>query len=115
MTVNDGADIAKAAQKYAEEAAKRRRADGLAQFQELHYSNDERLRQMAADPWADHKALDARPEPLKSGDRVKFLILGAGIGGILAAVRLIQNGFSADEIRIIEVAGGIGGTWYWNR
>ena len=31
------------------------------------------------------------------------------------AVRLIKQGFSADQIVLIETAGGVGGTWYWNR
>ncbi|ORY68389.1 uncharacterized protein BCR38DRAFT_334696 [Pseudomassariella vexata] len=102
-------------QKYMAEAAKRKRPDGMAQFQELHFSDNERLRQLADDPFADHATLDQLPVPIKSGDRVKFLILGAGLGGILNGVRLIQAGFSADQIRLVEVAGGIGGTWYWNR
>ncbi|KAI1454271.1 FAD/NAD(P)-binding domain-containing protein [Annulohypoxylon moriforme] len=37
------------------------------------------------------------------------------MGGLLSAVRLIQAGFTANQIRIIDTAGGIGGTWYWNR
>jgi hypothetical protein len=102
-------------QKFTEEAAKRMRADGMSQFQELHYSNEDRLRQLADDPFADHATLDKLPQPIKSGDRIKFLVPGAGMGGILIAIRLIQSGFSADQIRIVEVAGGIGGTWYWNR
>lgn len=101
--------------KYAAEAAKRRRPEGLAQFLDLHYSDSDRLRHLVDDPFADHEALDKLEAPMKSGDRVKFLIVGAGVGGILNAVRLIQAGFAADQIRFIEVAGGIGGTWYWNR
>jgi hypothetical protein len=100
---------------YMTEAAKRKRPDGMAQFQELHYSDSERLRLLVDDPFADHEALDRLEAPMKSGDRVKFLIVGAGVAGILNAVRLIQAGFSADQIRFVEVAGGIGGTWYWNR
>jgi hypothetical protein len=108
-------DMPPAQQKYAAEAAKRKQADGMSQFQELHFSSNERLRHLADDPFADHGALDKLTPPIKSGDRVKFLIMGAGMGGILNAVKLIQAGFSADQIRIVEVAGGIGGTWYWNR
>ncbi|KAG7092713.1 hypothetical protein E1B28_009043 [Marasmius oreades] len=85
------------------------------QFQDLHLADNERLRHLVDDPFADHPALDKLSPPLTSGDRVKFLIVGAGMGGILNAIRLVQAGFSADQIRIIEVAGGIGGTWYWNR
>jgi cation diffusion facilitator CzcD-associated flavoprotein CzcO len=44
------------------------------------------------------------------------LILGAGFGGLLFAVRLIQTGaFTADDLLLVDKAGGFGGTWYWNR
>ncbi|KAI1122510.1 hypothetical protein F5Y10DRAFT_72409 [Nemania abortiva] len=109
------AEFAQVQQKYAEEAQKRVKAEGLAQFQELAQSDSDRLRHLADDIWADHVALDAQTPPLSAGDCPKFLIAGAGIGGILAAVRLIQQGFTADQIRLVETAGGLGGTWYWNR
>ena len=105
-------------QKYAEEAAKRLRPDGLAQFVELKDSDSERFRALDRDPWADHAALNAQdPAPLKDGAQYKFVILGAGYGGLLFAVRLIQAGVATgpDDIRIIDTAGGFGGTWYWNR
>jgi hypothetical protein len=102
-------------QKFMAEAAKRRRPDGMSQFQELHYSDNHRLRHLADDLFADHEALDKLEPPFQSGDQIKFLILGAGMGGILNAVRLVQAGFAPDQIRIVDVAGGIGGTWYWNR
>ncbi|KAF9264540.1 pyridine nucleotide-disulfide oxidoreductase-like protein [Marasmius fiardii PR-910] len=107
--------MAEIQQRYATEAAKRQREDGLAQFQELHLADNDRLRHLVDDPYADHAALDKLPPPLKSGDRIKFLIVGAGMGGILSAIRLVEAGFSADQIRFVEVAGGIGGTWWWNR
>jgi cation diffusion facilitator CzcD-associated flavoprotein CzcO len=28
---------------------------------------------------------------------------------------MIQAGINADDIRIVDSAGGFGGTWYWNR
>ncbi|KAI6093305.1 FAD/NAD(P)-binding domain-containing protein [Hypoxylon rubiginosum] len=108
-------EFARVQQKYTEEAQKRVRKDGLDQYQVLSQSDSDRLRHLVDDVWADHEALDALPPPLKDGDRPKFLIVGAGYGGIVAAVRLILEGFSADQIRIIETAGGAGGTWYWNR
>ncbi|KAI1110495.1 hypothetical protein F5Y14DRAFT_454928 [Nemania sp. NC0429] len=108
-------EFAQIQQKYAEEAQKRVKPEGLSQFQKLEQSDNDRLRHLADDVWADHAALDAQPSPLNPGDRPKFLIAGAGIGGILAAVRLIQQGFTADQIRLVETGGGVGGTWYWNR
>ncbi|KAF2740337.1 FAD/NAD(P)-binding domain-containing protein [Polyplosphaeria fusca] len=101
--------------KYEEEKAKRERADGASQFQLLHFSDNDRLRRLVDDPWADHDALDKLSIPFESGGRIKFLILGAGIGGILNAARLVQAGFKPEQIVIIEGAGGVGGTWYWNR
>ncbi|KAH7357427.1 hypothetical protein BKA66DRAFT_473248 [Pyrenochaeta sp. MPI-SDFR-AT-0127] len=102
-------------QKYFVEAAKRRRADGTKQFQLLRSSDNEKLRHLADDLYADHAALDKLPLPINSGGRIKFLILGAGIGGIVLAIKLIKQGFSADQILLVETAGGVGGTWYWNR
>ncbi|KAI1412554.1 FAD/NAD(P)-binding domain-containing protein [Hypoxylon sp. FL1857] len=108
-------DFAQIQQKYTAEAQKRLRPDGSSQYQTLSESDSDRLRHLVDDIWADHAALDAQPSPIAPGDCPKFLIIGAGLGGIMGAVRLIQAGFSADQIRIIETAGGVGGTWYWNR
>jgi hypothetical protein len=102
-------------QKYFVEAAKRKRADGSKQFEQLHFSDNDRLRSLAIDPWADHAALDSLPLPVENGGHVKFLITGAGMGGIVMAIKLIKKGYTADQIALIETAGGIGGTWYWNR
>jgi cation diffusion facilitator CzcD-associated flavoprotein CzcO len=44
---------------------------------------------------------------------VEVVIVGGGIAGILAGARLREAGI--EDIRIIDQAGGIGGTWYWNR
>jgi cation diffusion facilitator CzcD-associated flavoprotein CzcO len=101
--------------KYAQEAAKRVRPEGTKQYEDLHYSKNDRLRSLVDDPFADHDALDKLASPIRSGDRIKFFVLGAGIGGILIAVRLVKSGFLPSQIVIVEVAGGIGGTWYWNR
>jgi len=46
-------------------------------------------------------------------DEVDVVIVGGGIAGILAGARLRKAGI--ERIRIIDQAGGIGGTWYWNR
>lgn len=103
-------------QKYGAEAAKRLRADGLNQFVRLKEAGSERFRALAEDPWADHSSLNAK-EPVKEGVKYKFLILGAGYGGLLYAVRLIEAGLASgpDDIRFVDAAGGFGGTWWWNR
>lgn len=108
-------DLAALQAKYAEEAQKRFRPEGTAQYEQLEQSGADRLRHLVDDVWADHAALDAQTPALQDGDKVKFLIAGAGMGGVVFAARLVQAGFPADSIRIVEAAGGVGGTWYWNR
>ena len=44
---------------------------------------------------------------------VDVVIVGGGIAGVLAGANLRKAGI--DRIRIVDQAGGIGGTWYWNR
>ncbi|KAK3984742.1 Pentalenolactone D synthase [Cladorrhinum sp. PSN332] len=104
-------------QKYEEEKAKRFRPDGLGQYTTLAGAGDERVRALADDPWVDHAALNAKEPTLKDGGNYKFVILGAGYGGQLLAVRLIEAGLvkGPDDMRIIDTAGGFGGTWWWNR
>lgn len=46
-------------------------------------------------------------------DYVQIVIIGGGMGGLLAAARLREHGFQ--DIRIIEKGGDFGGVWYWNR
>ena len=46
-------------------------------------------------------------------DEVDVVIVGGGIAGILAGAELRRAG--VERIRIVDQAGGIGGTWYWNR
>jgi cation diffusion facilitator CzcD-associated flavoprotein CzcO len=43
---------------------------------------------------------------------IDALVVGCGFGGINAAYRLVKRGFS---VRCIDMAGNIGGTWYWNK
>jgi len=40
------------------------------------------------------------------------IVVGAGFAGLYLLYRLKQQGLS---VRVIEAAGGVGGTWYWNR
>ncbi|EEB91388.1 hypothetical protein MPER_10257, partial [Moniliophthora perniciosa FA553] len=70
---------------------------------------------LGEDIWVDHAALNAQKSPLEDGTSIKALVLGAGYGGLFFAARLIQAGFSPNDIRLVDSAGGFGGTWYWNR
>jgi cation diffusion facilitator CzcD-associated flavoprotein CzcO len=46
-------------------------------------------------------------------DHVDVAIVGGGFSGLLAGARLRAEGI--ERIRIIEVGGDVGGTWYWNQ
>ena len=46
-------------------------------------------------------------------DDVDVVIVGGGIAGVLAGAQLRKAGI--ERIRIVDQAGCIGGTWYWNR
>jgi cation diffusion facilitator CzcD-associated flavoprotein CzcO len=46
-------------------------------------------------------------------DDVEVVVVGGGMAGILAGVELRKAGI--ERIRVIDQAGGFGGTWYWNR
>ena len=44
--------------------------------------------------------------------KTDVVVVGAGFAGMYMLYRLREAGFSA---RVLEVADGVGGTWYWNR
>ncbi|EUC43525.1 hypothetical protein COCMIDRAFT_38526 [Bipolaris oryzae ATCC 44560] len=73
------------------------------------------LQDLAKDPWVNWNDPKIQNPPLKDGGSVKFLINGAGHYGLLYACRLVEAGFSAKDIVCVDIAGGFGGTWYWNR
>lgn len=99
--------------KYVKERDKRLRADGHAQFIDLAQS--EEFSHHREDPWAGHEALNVQKPRIENDSHIKYLIIGAGYGGLLFATRLRQAGISANDICIVDSAGGFGGTWYWNR
>ncbi|WP_305790118.1 flavin-containing monooxygenase [Symbioplanes lichenis] len=89
--------------KYREERDRRLRPDGAAQYTraagEFGY--------YATDPYTPRTERPARH------DRVEAVVIGAGFGGLLTGARLREAGL--DDIRLIDEAGDVGGTWYWNR
>ncbi|KAI0446929.1 FAD/NAD(P)-binding domain-containing protein [Xylaria telfairii] len=96
-------DTEKITARYQAERQKRLRADGVAQFKPTTGS----FSRFKADP-------DAAPpcrDPITSG--AKVLIVGAGIGGLVAAVKLLDQG--VDDFLIIDKASRFGGTWAWNQ
>ena len=57
------------------------------------------------------------PQSETAGDNgardLRIAIIGAGPGGLCAAIRLRQSGF--ENFTVLEKSGGVGGTWYHNR
>ena len=90
--------------KYAEERAKRIRADANDQYRELKGD----LARYREDTYAEQVI---EREPLH--DEVEVAIIGGGFGGLLTGARLREAG--VEDIRFIDAAGDFGGTWYWNR
>ncbi|KAJ5825373.1 hypothetical protein N7474_002511 [Penicillium riverlandense] len=97
-----------AQQKYQFEREKRHRPEGAAQYIDLS--------SIAGGPARHAEQSNVPHNPLLHQEHHRVLIVGAGFGGLLYAVRLLQTGFcSANEITMIDQAGGFGGTWYWNQ
>jgi cation diffusion facilitator CzcD-associated flavoprotein CzcO len=46
-------------------------------------------------------------------EEIDVAVVGAGIGGVVAGANLRKVGI--ERIRVLDQAGGVGGTWYWNR
>lgn len=99
-----------AQERYTIERAKRLRPDGLEQY--IDVSQSDQYKYLQEDPWVDHAALNSQETPLKDGDRTKILILGAGYTGLLFGAKLQEAGIDGADIRLAELAGGFGGTWY---
>ena len=70
-------------------------------------TRDEYVAGYRADPFTPYTEREAIT------DDPDVVIVGGGIAGILAGAHLRKAGI--ERIRIVDQAGGIGGTWYWNR
>jgi cation diffusion facilitator CzcD-associated flavoprotein CzcO len=60
------------------------------------------------------ESLDPFHEPIDHARPIKVICIGAGMSGILTAVRFPQR-IRNLELTIYEKNAGIGGTWYENR
>jgi cation diffusion facilitator CzcD-associated flavoprotein CzcO len=83
----------------------RRLVEGRADIRDLRH--DERFASYRDDPFTPFIAR----EPIT--EEVDVVIVGGGIAGVLVGANLRKAGI--EQIRIVDQAGGIGGTWYWNR
>jgi cation diffusion facilitator CzcD-associated flavoprotein CzcO len=89
--------------RYRQERDKRLRPEGINQYIEV------------AGPYARY-ADDPYTIPVERAprtDQVEVALIGAGLAGLIAGARLKQAG--VDEVALIDQAGDVGGTWYWNR
>jgi cyclohexanone monooxygenase len=100
----DDVDLPALRERYRQERDRRLRPEGSGQYVE------------AADDFADFYEVDPYSPPVirdPISDDVDVVVLGGGFAGLITAGRLKQAGIA--DVRIIEMAGDFGGTWYWNR
>ncbi|HTR78935.1 MAG TPA: FAD-dependent oxidoreductase [Gemmatimonadaceae bacterium] len=69
------------------------------------------LEELALDPWARGVEWDAPPDPERLAG-FSVVVIGAGMGGLSAAVQLKHTGIN---FTVIEKNSGVGGTWLENR
>lgn len=106
-------DIARIQHRYDEERFQRYRADAAAQF--VDTTRSEKFKHFAADPWYDPRLPQRGRREIAENSHTRFLILGAGFGALLFAVRLVDSGVPVDDITLVDASNGFGGAWYWNR
>ncbi len=103
-TLTPEIDLPALRERYRQEADKRRRPEGFAQYIEVSGELEEFL---------EFEPYDPIPPRAPVADEIDVVVLGGGFAGLIAAGRLKQAGI--DNIRIIDRGGDFGGTWYWNR
>ncbi|MCC6920510.1 MAG: NAD(P)/FAD-dependent oxidoreductase [Alphaproteobacteria bacterium] len=100
-----GFDPAAIRERYRQERDKRLRTDGELQYQEIV---GDLSRYIEHDPYV---APGYTRAPIT--DEIDVAVIGGGFSGLLAGAHLKEAGI--ENIRIIEMGGDFGGTWYWNR
>jgi cation diffusion facilitator CzcD-associated flavoprotein CzcO len=89
--------------RYARERDKRLRPDGNDQYLQLKGQ----FARYLDDPYTE------RAGRAPKHDHVTVTIIGGGFAGLVTGARLRDIGIA--DVRIVDKAGGFGGTWYWNR
>jgi cyclohexanone monooxygenase len=100
----DDIDLVGLREKYRQEREKRLRPEGTRQYVEVA---GDLARYYETDPYSPPVVRD----PLHG--EIDVAIMGGGFAGLITAARLREAG--VHDLRIIEMAGDFGGTWYWNR
>ncbi|ROS29880.1 cation diffusion facilitator CzcD-associated flavoprotein CzcO [Rathayibacter sp. PhB127] len=103
LTPDDERRLEAARERYRAERDRRARPDAASQYRRAAG----KFGYYAKDPYTER----VEREPVT--DRVEALVIGAGFGGLLTASRLREAG--VDSLRLMDEAGDVGGTWYWNR
>lgn len=108
--------------KYDEERDKRlefsNKVGGMKQYKRLTdlAKTDPKFAWMLSDPYIEEDGSQERWDRPTLFDEVRVAIIGgAGYGGLSAGARLRMAGLEANDIRIVDKAGDVAGTWYWNR
>jgi cation diffusion facilitator CzcD-associated flavoprotein CzcO len=83
----------------------KRLVPGRADIRDLE--SDVRFARFLEDPFTPRR----EREPV--ADEADVVIVGGGIAGVVVGARLRERGIR--RIRVLDEAGGFGGTWYWNR
>ena len=94
-------------EKYAAERAKRLRADGNDQYIEASGV----FADYVDDPYTNAISRATVVDTPETACDVAFV--GAGFSGLVAGASLKSAG--VNRVRLIDTAGDVGGTWYWNR
>ena len=91
-------------EKYRQERDKRIRKDGNDQYRSISGDLSRFLDDTYVDPGFEREAIE---------EDLDVAVIGGGFCGLCTGARLREAG--VERMRMIEIGGDFGGTWYWNR